>query len=151
MEHPWIKAALSERQSDGTMRSGNGNQKTHKRMGQNESDEQLWQPQILRDREFREREGQELIAEQSPERDIIVQRKAPKAPKEYPFKIQNVNEAVNTTGATAQKPRHGKKKSGAAAQKEIKVIDFIAEQKGKTDADASPSFDLLNKGYDTDL
>ena len=33
MEHPWIKAALSERQSEGTMRSGNGNQKTHKRMG----------------------------------------------------------------------------------------------------------------------
>jgi hypothetical protein len=47
-------------------------------MGQNESDEQLWQPQILRDREFREREGQEMIAEQSPERDVIVQRKAPK-------------------------------------------------------------------------
>lgn len=41
MEHPWIKSALSERQSDSTMRSGNGN---HKRMGQNESDEQLWQP-----------------------------------------------------------------------------------------------------------
>lgn len=93
-----------------------------------------------------------MIAEQSPERDVIVQRKAPKAPKEYPFKIQNVNEAVNTAGATAQKPRHGKKKSGGTAQKEIKVIDFIAEQKGKTGAEqASPSFDLLNKGYDTDL
>lgn len=82
MEHPWIKSALLEKQSDSTMRSGNGAQKTHKRMGQNESDEQLWQPQILRDREFREREGQEMIAEQSPERDIIVQRKAGKAQKE---------------------------------------------------------------------
>lgn len=39
MEHPWIKSALLERQSDSTMRSGNGNQKSHKRMGQNESDE----------------------------------------------------------------------------------------------------------------
>ena len=42
MEHPWIKSALLEKQSDSTMRSGNGAQKTHKRMGQNESDEQLW-------------------------------------------------------------------------------------------------------------
>lgn len=58
---------------------------------------------------------------------------------------------MNTSGVTAQKPRHGKKKSGGTAQKEIKVVDFIAEQKGRSGIDQTmPQFDLT-KGYDTDL
>lgn len=62
-------------------------------MGQNESDEQLYQPQILREREFREREGQEIPAEQSPEREIVVQRKSQKPNKEsFGIKLNNFNE-----------------------------------------------------------
>ena len=52
-----------------------------------------------------------MIAEISPERDVIVQRKAPKVPPEYLFKIQNVNEFAANSGLSSKKQRqHGKKK-----------------------------------------
>jgi hypothetical protein len=47
-------------------------------MGQNESNEQIYHPQIIREKDAREREGdgaKEIPAEFSPERDILVQRK----------------------------------------------------------------------------
>lgn len=66
-------------------------------MGQNESKEKLYQPQILREKEFREREGdgaKELPAECSPERDLVVQRKkqTQKPNKEsFGIKLNNLN------------------------------------------------------------
>lgn len=84
-----------------------------------------------------------MIAEQSPERDVIVQRKAPKAPKDQLFKIQNVNETVTYSGASGPKSRQ-KKKAGAA-KNEIKVVDYIAEQKGKR------KDEILAQGYEIDL
>ena len=43
-----------------------------KRMGQSESAELTYHPQILREKEIREREGMEYPAEYSPDRDVIV-------------------------------------------------------------------------------
>jgi len=42
-----------------------------KRMGQNESAEHIYHPQILREKEIREREGMEIPTEYSPDRDVI--------------------------------------------------------------------------------
>jgi hypothetical protein len=47
-------------------------------MGQNESSDSMYQPQIIRDKEVREREGdgaKEIPAEISPEREFVAQRK----------------------------------------------------------------------------
>jgi serine/threonine protein kinase len=64
MEHPWIKAALHQSFKN---HHRSEKMKPAKRMGQNESSEQLYQPQIIR-----EREGVEIPTEFSPEREMIV-------------------------------------------------------------------------------
>lgn len=62
MEHTWIKAALQDalRRNKISDHRHIVKQKPGKRMGQNESNERegkLYEPQILREKEFREREG----------------------------------------------------------------------------------------------
>jgi hypothetical protein len=92
-------------------------------MGQNESNEQIYHPQIMRDKdkEFREREGdgaKEIPAEFSPERDILMQRKkqTQKPNKEsFGIKLNNLN--FNS----AVKPKH------QVPAAELKITDFEEE------------------------
>jgi hypothetical protein len=65
-----------------------------KRMGQNESAEHLYQPQIIREKEIREREGIEIPTEYSPDRDVIALRKNPikkQNQESFGIKLNNLN------------------------------------------------------------
>lgn len=107
-------------------------------MGQNESQEHLYQPQILRDARQREGDGaHEEPSEVSPERDIVVQRKKPsQANKEsFGIKLNNLNASSNQlapaqpeAGATSYSKKHtsGSEKT---SNKQISVSDYIEEQK----------------------
>ena len=82
MEHPWIRSAFKDPSSKQSkllseqVKKIQMQKQTNKRMGQNESQEHLYQPQILRDARQREGDGaHEEPSEVSPERDIVVQRK----------------------------------------------------------------------------
>jgi len=97
-------------------------------MGQNESNEQIYHPQIIREKDAREREGdgaKEIPAEFSPERDILVQRKKQiQKPNTESFGIKLNNLNFNTGG----QPLKPVQKHQASAT-EVKVTDFIEEQK----------------------
>ena len=88
MEHPWIKSAAIQ------FDQYNKQKPTNKRIGLNES--AVLQPSIIR--EFREREGEEIVAEQSPERQVTISRKkASKNPEPFGIKINNLNPTSTTT------------------------------------------------------
>jgi len=115
-------------------------------MGQNESQEHLYQPQILRDARQREGDGaHEEPSEVSPERDIVVQRKKPNQTNKESFgiKLNNLNASSNQpvppqpeAGATSYNKKHtfGSEK---IPKKQISVSDYIEEQKR---ANGAPNF-----------
>ena len=88
--------------------------KPAKRMGQNESAEHLYQPQIIR-----EREGVEIPTEFSPERDLIISRKKSTAQKpnseSFGITLNNLNQGSSGT----------KKKEKNNIN--VRVTDFIAD------------------------
>jgi hypothetical protein len=84
----------------------------NKRIGLNEST--VLQPSIIR--EFREREGNETVAEQSPERQVTISRKKAQNPETFGIKINNLN------------PTLGVKKE--EEDEEQKASDFKKQKKG---------------------
>jgi hypothetical protein len=112
-----------------------------KRMGQNESAEHLYQPQILREKEFREREGLEIPAECSPDRDVIAQRKKPihkQNLESFGIKLSNLNMAGSSEKKLQAPQDHSAQKS--KKKQEIKVSDFINEQKNLQNFNSLPRF-----------
>lgn len=65
------------------------------------------QPQILREKEVREREGQEVIAETSPDREIFVQRKKQGQSKEkFGIKVSNLNDTQQNIHKQVEQDLH---------------------------------------------
>ena len=108
--------------------------KSDKRMGQGESLEKVYQPQIIRDRDNREREkdgAKEIPQEFSPERDLIVHRKKTEGLKNkesFGIKINNFNLKSNKRDSDIALPKQASEIQVYPSKQEVKVTDFIADQ-----------------------
>ena len=110
-------------------------------MGQNESAEHLYQPQILRDARQREGDGaHEEPSEISPERDIVVQRKKQtntQQPNKESFgiKLNNLNPSGQVSSSADAPSNYSKKHAAGPSElsnkkgKQVSVSEFIEEQK----------------------
>ena len=91
-------------------------------MGEHESIEKIYLPQIIRDKEAREREqdgAKQIPAEVSPERDLVQQRKKPaqgKNKESFGIKIHNLNSLKKNSD------------SGVQMSSDLKVSEFLASQ-----------------------